>query len=295
MVFIRSGRLGNQLFQYFGLDCVRRPREQIVLYGFDDLRATFRGVEAIMVPRLNRVERLLVLAGSRGNATPSPSDSRTDPAASKEQRQTFERLAAGLLRRTSRSTSSRVSENFEGVPQRDPTNRFALGTNVYFENCANIDAARLGGLRFRPEVLQRARVLLQRVGLEARPYGFLHLRLGDLGGTAPDLAWFQRAIGELRRQRPLLPIVIASNDDLAAHRLSETADGLLVSGLDPSADLALLSLADAGILSVGTFGWWGARLAAEQARGPFLAPASTYGRTFHRWGSLGGTELQLVD
>ena len=46
IVMVEAGRLGNQIFQYVGLRSVTRPRENIMLLGFDSLFATFDGIQA---------------------------------------------------------------------------------------------------------------------------------------------------------------------------------------------------------------------------------------------------------
>jgi hypothetical protein len=295
IVFIRSGRLGNQLFQYFGLSSIRVPGERLILYGFDDLKATFSGIEALLLPRSSVAERLLVLVGSRAEtALPVDSDA-AGPISSRQQRDALHHLEQGALRGVLSNMVGRVREDKEGLSQREAVSRHLFGTNVYFENSRNIDLSRLRSLRFRPEVLGQAVAFLSGAGLEARAYGFLHLRLGDLGNKVPEPRWFERAIRILREHRPSLPVVVASNNREEALRLTGRTEGLVFSTLDASADLALLSLADAGVVSVGTFGWWGARLAAEHARGPFIAPTLTYGSLPERWRDLGRLEMQFVD
>lgn len=293
--FIRSGRLGNQLFQYFGLASMRRANEHLILYGFDDLRTTFDGVEATIIRRSRRAEQLIVLAESRRVAQRSPGPGRPDLGDSRRQREALSRIQGGVPKRAWRGFIGRVGEDDAGIAERDAASRYVLGTNAYFENASNIDDALLGRLRFRSEVMEQAKNFLSDVGLATRGFAFLHLRLGDLAEHAPAMAWIASAVTALREDRPSLPIIIASNDCQQAQSLAESGNELFVSGLDAGADLALMSLADAGILSVGTFGWWGARLAAEQAQGPFIAPSSNYGRACERWSNLGRLQLRYLD
>ena len=42
---VEAGGLDNQIFQYVGLRSVTRPHENIMLFGFDSLFATFDGIQ----------------------------------------------------------------------------------------------------------------------------------------------------------------------------------------------------------------------------------------------------------
>ena len=46
ILMVEAGGLGDQISQYVGLRSVTRPRENIMLFGFDSLFATFDGIQA---------------------------------------------------------------------------------------------------------------------------------------------------------------------------------------------------------------------------------------------------------
>ena len=87
----------------------------------------------------------------------------------------------------------------------------------------------------------------------------IHVRRGDSISRAPPIAFFQYAIDRLRLQTDVTFLICT--DDAAWIRQHAIFDGMLiVEGFSPAQDMALLAACQHVIISIGTFGWWGAFL-----------------------------------
>ena len=49
IIFLESGRLGNQIFQYAALKTITKEKERLILIGFEDLQQSFTGLDAIFL------------------------------------------------------------------------------------------------------------------------------------------------------------------------------------------------------------------------------------------------------
>jgi hypothetical protein len=245
--------------------------QRLVLVDFDDLEATFSGIEAEFLSRASARDRfrLRVIHRSRhlvgaplGLVVQDPADH--------------------LPKWAEQSTVATV----RGYYQRDHPG--------HEDHIAPIS------LR-SAHVMAADRFLLDRLrGDATAPVAFVHVRRGDYlmqsvgwrpGGlgwvqdgppVALPAAWYRARMDELRDALPGVRFVLVGDDaDWASEMLagSDTA----TSDLSASADLALLSRCDAGILSPSSFAWWGAWFAGRRSAGPFLAPLHWLGHTDGEW------------
>jgi galactoside 2-L-fucosyltransferase 1/2 len=94
----------------------------------------------------------------------------------------------------------------------------------------------------------------------------IHVRRGDklwdLGNVVPPVAYYELAIATLRRLRPAdrLGFVVLSDDPAWVRAQAAFAGMRVLSSDDASFDMAVMSHCRHKILSIGTFGWWGAFL-----------------------------------
>jgi len=121
-------------------------------------------------------------------------------------------------------------------------------------------------------------------------YVGVHVRRGDLldsynvkaGYTVADAAYFSRAVKYFGKKFDRVVFVVCSDDMLwSTSNVQSTLSNTVVvfsqfSSLSPEFDLALLSHCNHSIISVGSFGWWAAWLAAGE---------TVYLRDFPRPGS----------
>ena len=96
-----------------------------------------------------------------------------------------------------------------------------------------------------------------RRGDHVHRYKFLHF---------PPVSYFERAMEYYRSQYHPVKFVVVS-DEMAwveAQPVFREADTQIVSGNGPIVDLAILANCDHGVMSIGTFGWWGNYLAGGE-------------------------------
>ena len=245
--------------------------QRLILVDFDDLAATFTGIDAELRStrsardrwRLRAVHRARHLVGS----------------------------PLGLV----------VQDPSTHLPVWSTPGSVAT-VRGYYQRDHDGHAPHVGALTFRPEVTAAAeRFLCERLGgVAAEPLAFVHVRRGDYlthsvgrkptglgwvdGGTPVALpaAWYRERMEELRDALPGVRFVLVGDDPTWADRELAGPD-TVTSNLDAGTDLALLARCDAGILSASSFAWWGAWFAQRQSDGPFLAPLHWLGHAVGEW------------
>jgi len=275
-VFPASGRLGNQLFQYSAMRAFLSDEQRVILVDFDDLAATFDGIDAEL--RSTGVRQ--------------------------------DRARLSLLHRARHLVRSPL-----GLVVQDPAThlpRWSVGGSVatvrgYYQRDHDGHAAHVGALRFRGSVAHAADAFLQDAlsGHTGRPVAFVHVRRRDylthavgrrIGRDGQEVlgwvedgvpvalpaGWYLERMEELRDLVPRVRFVLVGDDPVwAAAELA--GPDTLVSTLDASADLALMARCDAGIVSASSFAWWGAWFASRHSDGPFLAPLHWLGHAVGEW------------
>jgi galactoside 2-L-fucosyltransferase 1/2 len=94
----------------------------------------------------------------------------------------------------------------------------------------------------------------------------IHIRRGDklwdIGNVAPPLRYYNLAISMLTRLFPQDPqtFVIVTDDPGWVQAQSEFSGMHTLMSEDPSFDMAVITACKHKIISIGTFGWWGAFL-----------------------------------
>jgi hypothetical protein len=93
----------------------------------------------------------------------------------------------------------------------------------------------------------------------------IHIRRGDklwhTGNVVPPLEYYKQAIALLQRIRPGEHVFAVLSDDLEWVKHHEIFKGAHhLQSADPAFDMAVISQCKHKILSIGTFGWWGAYL-----------------------------------
>jgi hypothetical protein len=271
LVFPASGRLGNQLFQYSAARAFMTRGQRLLLVDFDDLAATFTGIDAELCS--TRVAR--------------------------------DRMRLRVVHRARHLVGSPLGLIVQDPATHLPT--WAVPGSVatvrgYFQRDHAGHAERVGLLRFRPEVSGAADAFLRDrlPGRAGAPLAFVHVRRGDYlthavgrkptglgwvdGGTPVALpaAWYRERMAELRDLLPGVRFVLVGDDPAWADRELVGPD-TVTSDLNASADLALLARCDAGILSASSFAWWGTWFAHRRGGGPFLAPLHWLGHAVGEW------------
>lgn len=259
---VEAGRLGNQIFQYVGLRSVARPRENIVLFGFDGLFATFDGVQARHVPIDNSPLRHLASVHY----------------------ETVDMWAAKV------PGVSMMGEDAVGEPDR-PSTRNSICAPAWFQNgswaCMHVPPE----LTIKAVHRMAARSELTQRSLTPESTAFVHARGGDyrtwpsLGHAAIlPVSWYSARVAEVRAHEPELEFVVVGDDPELGSQVADAVGGHHIETGSESIDLALLSSCRAGILSASSFAFWGAHFAqASGSLGPFIAPKFWIGHRTQEW------------
>ena len=166
--------------------------------------------------------------------------------------------------------SEQGPHRFDNLPVHDPYVRFIhafLASYRYFEG---VEAEVRQRLQFRPHIRAAARANVARAPcIRARPSAALvgvHVRRTDRLrlSVVPSTTYFGNAMAHLRARHSARGVcfVIESDDVNWCHQqgVFRAADVHIDNETRPAVSLAVLGRCQHHILSVGTFGWWGAWL-----------------------------------
>ena len=257
VVFIESGRLGNQLFQYAALRALALDRgERVVLLGFSELADVFDGVEATIIARPSIAIRGLMRFRGTIDAL-------------------FTRMPfVGLI------------SSVPGEPKRALKIRAAgigglsYGLLDWFDSGGSFTPESIASLQVKPALLDWAREMLARAENGPRPRVFVHVRRGDFlhwpsveHPAVLPASWYRQMM-TLMRTKYRDPLFVFVTDDVP-YVLAEfgESDGFVISAGGSAQDFAVMTLCDGGILSASTYSWWGALFASRQNRSAcFVGP-----------------------
>jgi len=272
IVFMESGRLGNQLFQYAALRTLRAADERLVLPGFDALRDVFVNPEAAFA------------CGSRSFVF-----------------RILGRLRAPLERVLARHAAVTViDETFDNdrcrvriVPGRIRALRYCA--TAYFQSETLFDDGVAEKLRMRPELVERARQTLAGSGAGERTKVFVHVRRGDYlqwpsadAAAVVPIAWYEECMQRVRRRHPDAFFIVCSDDPSYVTERFGRAPDVFISSAAEREDFALMSQCDAGILSASAFSWWAAYFVMRRRREALLlAPEYWIGHRAREWFPIG--------
>ena len=268
MIIARSaGRLGNQLFVIAALKKVTGTDESLVLVGFEDVVQTFPEIlrESRHIPlprqhwtRWNLVENILTFLGAL-------------------------RIVSVI---TSHPTERRL------VKQRGLFS-LALFRGGWCQDEHLIDPAiikALFGSLTRDSVRAEHWKSLSLPATQENPVFFIHIRRGDyLNWPTPEFPaalperYYRDAIDTIQESHPSARFLILSDDQEFAEEFAKSTCSAVAVCADPRETLAYMSLCTGGVLSASTFSWWGAELARQQNRGPFIAPLYWFTWGENRW------------
>jgi hypothetical protein len=272
VLFMESGRLGNQLFQYAALRTLAGRDESLVLMGFDMLRRVFVNPEAVFLMRNGSVAYRI--------------GKRIRPVVEK------------FLWRHPAVTL--IGEDFVGdrcevrvLPARISVLRYCC--TAYFQSEALFDEAVVTRLRINEELVASARAVLAESVPGDRLKVFVHVRRGDYVRwpssevpAAIPIAWYERCMNQMRTRHPGVFFIMCSDDPAYLLEHFGEAKDVFISRAGEEEDFVLMSQCDAGILSASAFSWWAAYFVRHR-RGDasLLAPEYWIGHREKRWFPIG--------
>jgi hypothetical protein len=269
LIFIEQGRLGNQLFQYAALATLK-GQQRLYLIGFDDLFATFDGIDARKFGRSRSfLHRLLFVYRSRLDA--------------------FFRLSKIV------GTIAEEYSDAGGSPKVKVTSGLLpgihYGIEAYYQSADQFCQRAIEGLRLRESLVNWASTRANSWRSGDRQLVFVHVRRSDyLVFPDPEFpavipgSWYVRCMEELRRHlRNPLFIIVSDDRAYVEGQFGGVEDSVIADGTS-SEDFALMCHCDAGILSPSSYSWWAAFFAVQRhPAGIFLAPRFWMGHRRATW------------
>ena len=124
----------------------------------------------------------------------------------------------------------------------------------------------------------------ERVVVHVRRADYATLELTRRGWTQPSLQYFERAISYFTECLERVQFVVLSDDIRWCREHLSASNVVFSSKHSPAVDLAIASLCDHAIVTIGSFGWWAAWLAngVTVTNKDVPRPNSTLSRRIHR-------------
>lgn len=264
LIFRENGRLGNQIFQYAALRTLCREKEKLVLLGFEELQATFNGIDAqIINSRSSRIERYFYY-------------------------RLFSFMSQNVL-----FTRIQESENSAHPTIKQHSGlveNMKIIEESFFQSETLFSTDVIDSLAIDRKLLKRASCLLREVVQAAVPI-FVHIRRGDYV-TWPDRnnpailssEYYRRCIDIVRTKIPNAFFIFTSDDRFYLEEVFGDTENSYISQGNSSEDFALMTLCHGGILSASSFSWWAAYLSSRKIeKSIFLAPKYWAGHRRKSW------------
>jgi hypothetical protein len=266
--FFENGRLGNQLFQYYGLRQYFREHS-LVFFGCEDLRKLFNSVDVCLFPKTGLGSKI------------------------------FFRLLKHIffclvsIRVLGRITEDTESPVFKVISRRGLFWNIYLAQNVFFQHSDVASHIKITP-KLKHDLEETALNWLSkmRIDLESKSLVFEHVRRGDYFEfpsrelpAALNFNWYKQAIRRIQEKIENPVFVVMGDDQLYLRNNFEESKKIVISDNVPEVDLAIMSFCHSGILSASTFAWWGAFYARykQKQKSIFLGPKYWCGHQKKKW------------
>ena len=157
---------------------------------------------------------------------------------------------------------------FERLPRRNVTIRSVFASYMYFQH---VEEELRSDLTFKPHILDKARRWLEeqtpnkwkgkefvRVVIHVRRTDLAYSRSARDGWPVPTAEYFNRSMTYFTDCVDRVQFVVLSDDPHWCKSHLNAVDIVYSNGHSAIVDMAIASLCDHAILTVGTYGWWAA-------------------------------------
>ncbi len=250
IIFFKSGRLGNQIFQYVFLKSVAKKNEKIILVGLNDIFEVFQDIEAINIRIGNKYARYFI---------------------SKFIKPVFDFLANKRIL----SSYRQIFDNMQGYLYPLDSYRYNSGfiKNIryvctgHFQSENFFDRELALGIKIKKNHVDMAYKLLSCIPEDSYKI-FIHVRRGDylnwsVFGENPTLpaSYFHKQINWFNNNRKNCFFLFLSDDPkFIENEFSYIKNKAFSANNHVGADLAIMSMCDGAVLSNSSLSWWGAYL-----------------------------------
>lgn len=266
LIFLESGRLGNQIFQYAALKTITKEKERLILIGFEDLRQSFIGLDAFFLYN---------------------------------QKSFFFRFLTryrihieNIIRR--QCLFGVIYENYEKnkisiVKKRGLINiNYCLMSFFQSENIFNSNV--IENISINDQLVASTNKILSNLVISKKKV-FVHIRRGDYI-TYPTaqfpailpVEWYMNCINKMNILLDNPFYIFVSDDTQYVNDFFGYLPNKYISESNPSQDFALMCECDGGILSPSSFAWWASYFIKKRNENSFfLAPKYWIGHRKKNW------------
>ena len=162
---------------------------------------------------------------------------------------------------------------------------------MYFQSEDLIDEVTATQLYPKPEILNRAKFIVENIPRNFNEKYFVHIRRGDYvtfpypnASAMLSIDWFSKQMDSVRKNTKNPYFIIVTDDVEYAKKKFGAMHDVHVSTESEETDMGLMSLCEGGILSASSFAWWGAYLARRNnPNALFIAPKHWWGFPLGKW------------
>ncbi len=266
ILFFENGRLGNQLFQYYGLKNYF-PKHKLIFVGFSSLYSSFSNIDVLFI-RSNTNSFLIRL---------------------------FRKILFFLsdIRILGKINEIDSNKNFNLNISKGILWNIFIAQNIYFQHKSCINKI-VNPPKLKKKYTNNAIKWLKKKNIYYKYPNlvFVHFRRGDYLSwpnkkfpAVLDLSWYKKNISFMKKKIKN-PIFIIMGDDanFIKNAFKETR-GLVISENSYIIDLCIMRSCSHGILSASSFAWWGALYSKNynEKKNYYIAPKFWAGHRLKKW------------
>lgn len=268
--FFESGKLGNQIFQYFGLKKYF-PNHKLFFFGCNDLRKSCTKLKLYfcgLSPRNTQFQFILF---------------------------SFLFSFFAKIRIIGLITQSTNNDDFKIVIKRGILFNIYLARSVYFQHKVCTKEVIYPPI-IKKRLLNFGEKWLRQKGIFSNQHRltFINVRRADyIYGpfskfpSVLDLDWYKKAMLHMSKKVNKPIFIVMGDDHYYIRDFFKESNSLFISDNSVEIDLSIMSMCSHGILSASSLAWWGAFFAKTRKKNGFhsyfIAPKFWIGHRLKKW------------
>ena len=259
ILFFENGRLGNQLFQYYGLKNYF-PKHKLIFIGFSSLYNSFSNIDVLFIR--SNINSFLIRLSRKYSFL---SDIR-------------------ILGKINEIDSNK---NFNLNISKGILWNIFIAQNIYFQHKSFINEI-VNPPKLKKKYTNNAIKWFKKKNISYKYPNlvFVHFRRGDYLSwpnkkfpAVLDLSWYEKNISNMKTTIKNPIFIIMGDDTHFLKNAFKESRGLVISENSYIVDLCIMSSCSHGILSASSFAWWGALYSKNYNKKKLLYSAKILGWT----------------
>jgi hypothetical protein len=267
--FFESGKLGNQLFQYFGLKKYF-PNQKLIFFGCDDLKKICYNLNILFFSNKQNTKFLFSILN-------------------------FFFSFLVKIRIIGSITQFAKNDDFRIVIKRGVLFNIYLARSIYFQHhvCTKV---LINTTILKKRFLNSGEKWLKQKGVFSNQHRltFVNIRRGDyIYGpfckfpSVLDLDWYKKSMSYISKKVHKPIFIVMGDDHYYIRDFFKETNSLFISNNSAEIDLSIMSMCSHGILSASSLAWWGALFSKNSKKNNFcsyfVAPKFWMGHRLKKW------------